>query len=152
MSPCTAASSGRACWTPPVPARSSPRRPRPDARGDEGRQRRRRRPARGQELHRRRHELRHGRRHGQGRGHRGRDGPHQRRCRGGGLALHRGPARRGRHRPRREDLRRRRRRRQVAGGGGRARPQGQRQRALDGHGPDSLHHAGVGRAQLRARR
>jgi dihydroxyacetone kinase-like protein len=31
-------------------------------------------------------------------------------------------------------------------------PEGQRQRALDGHGPDSLHHAGVGRAQLRARR
>ena len=27
----------------------------------------------------------------------------------------------------------------------------QRQRPLDGHGPDSVHHAGVGRAQLRAR-
>ena len=31
-------------------------------------------------------------------------------------------------------------------------PQGQRQRPLDGHGADPVHHAGVGRAQLRAGR
>ena len=43
---------------------------------------------------------------GKARGHRGRDGPHQRRRRGGGLALHGGAPRRGRHRARGEDLRR----------------------------------------------
>ena len=75
------------------------------------------------------------------RGHRGRDGPHQRRRRRGGLAVHRGPPRRRDHRDRREDLRRRGRRRPIPGGGGRARPQGERQRAVDGHGADAVHHA-----------
>ena len=114
---------------------------RPDARGDQGRQRRRRRPAHRQELHRRRHELRHGGRHGQGRGHRGRDGPHQRRRRGGGLALHRGPARR---RASPCSSRRSAARRPTTAsrcGGGRAGPPGQRQRPLDGHGADPVHHA-----------
>ena len=78
---------------------------------------------------------------GRGRGHRGRDGRHQRRRRGPGLALHRGPPRRRRHRARREDRRRGRRGRQVAGGGRRARPAGQRQRPRDGHGADAVHRA-----------
>ena len=62
---------------------------RPDARGDQGRRRRRRRAAHRQELHRRRAQLRDGRRPRQGRGHRGRGRRDQRRRRGPGQPLHR---------------------------------------------------------------
>ena len=99
---------------------------RPDARGDQGRRRRRRRAAHRQELHRRRAQLRDGRRPGQGRGHRGRGGRDQRRRRRAGQPLHRRPPRRRHHRDRGEDLRRGRRGGQVARRGRRAVPQGQR--------------------------
>ena len=124
----------------------------PDARGDQGRRRRRRRAAHRQELHRRRAELRDGRRSRQGRGHRGRGGRDQRRRRGPGQPLHRRPPRRRHHRDRREDLRRGRRGGQVARGGRRAVPQGQRPGPQHGHGAHALHHAGLRRAELRAGR
>ena len=125
---------------------------RPDARGHQGRQRRRGRPAHRQELHRRRHELRDGGRPGQGRGHRGRGGRHQRRRRGPGQPLHRRPPRRRHHRARREDLRRRGRGGTAAGGGRGPLPPGQRPGPQHGHGAHALHHPGLGQAELRAGR
>ena len=116
---------------------------RPDARGDQGRRRRRGRAAHRQELHRRRAQLRDGRRPRQGRGHRGRGRRHQRRRRRPGQPLHRRPPRRRHHRDRREDLRRGRRGGQVARRGRRAVPQGQRPGPQHGHGADAVHHAGL---------
>ena len=114
---------------------------RPDARGDQGRRRRRGRPAHRQELHRRRAQLRDGRRPREGRGHRGRGGRHQRRRRGPGQPLHRRPARRRHHGDRREDLRRGGRGGQVARRGGRAVPQGQRPGPQHGHGAHAVRDA-----------
>ena len=83
----------------------------PDARRDAGRRRRRRHPAHRQELHRRRHELRDGRRPRARRGTRRGAGRDRRRRRRQGQPVHRRTPRRRRHRARGEDLRR-------GGGGG----------------------------------
>ena len=69
-----------------------------------------------------------------------------------GQPLHRRPPRRRHHGDRREDLRRRRRGGQVARRGRRAVPQGQRPGPQHGHGAHAVHHAGLRRAELRARR
>ena len=67
---------------------------RPDARGHEGRRRRRGRAAHRAQLHRRHHELRDGRRAGRRRGRPGRDRHHERRRRRRGQPLHRRAPRR----------------------------------------------------------
>ncbi len=87
---------------------------RPDVRGDQGGGRRRRRPPHRQELHRRRAELRDGRRARPRRRDRGRGRGHRRRRGGAGQPLHRRPSRRRHHRPGREDRRGRRPRRGAA--------------------------------------
>ena len=87
-----------------------------------------------------------------GRGHRGRSGRHQRRRGGAGQPLHGRPARCRHHRDRGEDLRRGRRGGQVARGGRRALPPGQRPGPQHGHGADGVHHARLGRAELRPAR
>ncbi len=125
---------------------------RSDARGHQGRRRRRGRPPHRQELHGRRAQLRDGRRPRAGRGDRGRGGRDQRRRRGPGQPLHRRPARRRHHGDRGEDLRRRGRGAQVAGGGGRAVPQGQRPGSQHGDGAHALRDPGLRSAELRARR
>ncbi len=92
---------------------------RPDAGGHHDRRRRRRRPAHRQELHRRRHELRDGRRARRRRDRRRRrHGRHRRRRRRPGQPVHGGPARGRRHGARGEDRR----------GRGRAGPQPRRGR------------------------
>ena len=105
--------------------------PTPDQmlRGDQGGGRRRRRAAHRQELHRRRAQLRDGRRARPGRGHRGGGRRHQRRRGRAGQPLHGRPARRGRHRAGREDRAARRPRRAGPRRGGRALPRGSTPRA-----------------------
>ena len=150
---CTPASSARACWTPPAPARSSLRppptrskRPRKAVDGGAG------------VLHIVKNytgdvmnfemaaEL------CQIDGIAGAVGRHQRRRGGAGQPVHRRPPWRGRDRAGREDLRRRRRAGLRPGAGGRALPASQRQRPLDGHGADLLHGARRRQAHLRPRR
>ena len=77
----------------------------PDAGGDQGRRRRRRRAAHREELHRRRDELRDGRRAAPRRGVEVETVRHERRRRGRGQPLHRRAARRRRHRAAGEDRR-----------------------------------------------
>ena len=127
--------------------------PGPDAGGDQGGRRRRRRAAHRQELHRRRDELRDGRRAGRApRASRSRRSsstttwPCRTACTPPAAAASAPPCslekicrRGGRAGP-------------VAGRGRRPVPQGQRQRAQHGHGADLLHRARGGQAHLRARR